>query len=202
MILLLASALDPDLMISCRSFAREGDNDNDNFVIVDNQLILDSPAALADQTQYSVRLRVTDEAGSFHDERLVFSLPVSILSSTTGFDESLPVGSVVADLSITGYSDSTDVNFKLIDQSHDLFSTSGNQLILAREVDYENISSHRVTVRLLDSGEVAKRACLDVLIKMILQTILKSPPHWSKKMLFVVLLLPVSQALTKMLETF
>ena len=46
--------------------------DNEHFVVVGNQLVLDSPAADADQLQYSVRLRVADRAGSFYDENLIF----------------------------------------------------------------------------------------------------------------------------------
>ena len=131
---------------------------DEHFVVVGNQLVLDSPAADADQLQYSVRLRVADRAGSFYDENLVFSLPTSILSTTTGFDETLAVGSTVSELSITGYDDSTAVKFSLVDQSHDLFSISGNQLILAREADYEDHSFHDVTLQaLLDSGEAVLR---------------------------------------------
>ena len=152
--------LDPDSddQFSFTFVSGDGDADNHHFSILDNQLILDSSPALADQNEYYVRLRVTDQAGSFYDEALVFALPTSILSSTTGFDESLSVGSTVAELSITGLDDSTDVVFSLIDQAQSQFSISGNQLILARDADFENQSIHRATVQAsLDSGEVVQK---------------------------------------------
>ena len=153
-------ASDPDTndQLSFSLTTGDGDTDNDRFVVVGNQLVLDSPAADADQLQYSVRLRVTDRAGSFYEDNLVYSLPISILSSTTGFDESLSVGSTVSELSITGLDDSSVVKYSLLDQSHDLFSISGNQLILSRGADYEDHSFHQVTLQaLLDSGEVVQR---------------------------------------------
>ena len=65
------------------------------FSILDQSTYLESSPALADQNEYHLRLRVTDKAGLFHEERLVLALPTSILSSTTGFDESLNVGSII-----------------------------------------------------------------------------------------------------------
>ena len=102
-------ALDPDSNdVFVFSFASgEGDADNHRFSILDHQLILESSPALADQNEYYLRLRVTDQAGLSHEEQFVFALPTSILSSTTGFDESLNVGSIISDLSITGLDDST-----------------------------------------------------------------------------------------------
>ena len=119
---------------------------------------MESSPALADQNEYYLRLRVTDQAGLSHEEQFVFALSTSILSSTTGFDESLNVGSIVSDLSITGLDDSTGVDFSLVSQTHDHFSISGNQLILARDVDYESNPIHRLTIQAsLDSGESIRK---------------------------------------------
>ena len=46
----------------------------------------------------------------------------------------------------------------MVSQTHDHFSISGNQLILARDVDFESNPIHRLTIQAsLDSGESIRK---------------------------------------------
>lgn len=147
---------DPDAgdQVNFQLVAGEGDRNNQLFTISDDQLLLNSPLQDLNQTSLSIRLRATDSAGLWIERIHDFTLLPTILSNNSRFPESLPAGSSVSTLSVSGSESSGAYIFSLADDTPDIdndaFALSGNQLILSSTADHEGKDSY--TVRILASN--------------------------------------------------
>jgi hypothetical protein len=128
----------------------EGSRDNGLFSVEANTLKLRSTIGDRDQKELSIRVRASDKAGSFTEQKFSFSLPAVIISSTSAFAETTRMGSIISTLTVSGYSQSRDyvisLNTSNVNNDNALFSINGNTLALATNADHERKDSYVISV--------------------------------------------------------
>jgi Ca2+-binding RTX toxin-like protein len=128
----------------------EGSRDNGLFTLEANTLKLRSTIGDKDQKELSIRVRVSDKAGSFTEQKFSFSLPAVIISSKSEFPETTRMGSIISTLSVSGYTHSSNYDISLsaskINNDNALFSIDGNALVLATNADHEHKDSYVISV--------------------------------------------------------
>ena len=102
------SAVDPDRddqvqFTLPRSFLSS--TDNDQFSIVDNNLVINSIPDFESNSEYNLVVRATDSFGLFSDHNVSLTIndvneaPSEVFATVFQFDENLPTGATIAQLS-------------------------------------------------------------------------------------------------------
>ena len=156
------SATDPDAddaieFLLPRSLARA--NDNSFFSIQGNELIINSVPDFESQQEYSLLIRAIDRSGLSSDHSLTLSVndinesPSEVVVTSFQFEEGLPVGSTVAQLSSADPDFSDSTTFSLLPASnndHSKFRIDGDRLNLLVVPDFEAQSSYQLLLRATD----------------------------------------------------
>jgi hypothetical protein len=158
------SSVDPDAGDSC-TYALvpgEGDADNAAFSIVAGQLVTAADVDFENQSSYSIRVRATDSGGLWIERVFTISvedandIPSAIELSNTLVEENASVGSIVAVFNTTDSDANDSFTYAFVaglgDQDNSHFAISGNQLVTAAILDFENQNSYSIRIRATDAG--------------------------------------------------
>ncbi|MCF3933165.1 FG-GAP-like repeat-containing protein [Acuticoccus sp. M5D2P5] len=136
--------------------------DGDAFVIVGNELRLDTQLDADVVGDQQVTIRATDTNGNSVDETFTIALenvnepPKNLTLSTSTIAEDADVGTVVA--IITAQDEEGEaVSYEITNDAGGRFAigaadASGYQLVLAAPLDYESASSHEITIKATDAS--------------------------------------------------
>ena len=144
--------------------AGAGDNDNDAFRIVGDQLSSDQQFDYETQNTYQVRIRTTDPAGATFDKAFTVQVtdvdenqaPTDITLDNNSIAENEAEGSLVGKLSTTDPDNSTGFTYTLTagagDTDNASFSIKNNQLLSAAAFDFEAKETYQVRITTTDPG--------------------------------------------------
>ena len=97
--------------------------DNDQFSIVDNNLVINSIPDFESNSEYNLVVRATDSFGLFSDHNISLTVndvndpPSEVFATVFQFDENLPTGATIAQLSSDDPDQSDSISFSLIPDS-------------------------------------------------------------------------------------
>ncbi len=160
----LLAANDPDIddELTFSLVSGSGDTDNSAFSISNNQLLTTFTADLDAQSSYSIRVRVTDQGGLFHEEELTVTVieqpvaPTSISLSNSSIAEDAAIGAVVGDFTTADDNVGDLHTYTLVsgtgDTDNDSFAIVDDQLVTATALDFETKDSYSIRVRTTDSA--------------------------------------------------
>lgn len=138
-----------------------GDTHNTYFFISGDSLSTDSVLDFENISDYSLRLRTTDSAGTYFEKAFVIhaidknDAPTDILLSNNTITENLSAGSLLGTLTEVDEDAVDSFVFTLPDDSladNANFQISGNQLLSAAAFNFEIQNSYTVTIKVSDSG--------------------------------------------------
>ena len=137
----------------------EGDDDNDSFELVANQLSLISAADHETQDSYSIRLSVTDRDGLSSEHVITLSVtdvnesPTDIQISQTIFPDTAPLSSVIAELSTTDPDSDDRFRYVLVSgpgsDDNSVFRVAGNKLKLKQSLR-DKQDTYKIRLRTVD----------------------------------------------------
>lgn len=153
-----------------------GDTDNSNFQIVGTELQSTTMFDLDSQDSYQIRVRVTDAAGSSHEE--IFSIqitdandaPMAMSMNSQQIDENQSVATLVGSFSTTDSDINDNFTYSLVvgtgDTDNGSFGIVENQLLSAEVFNFEEKNSYMIRVETNDGNggtfqEVFNIAILD-----------------------------------------
>ena len=129
------------------------DIEGDGFDINDSGAVLTSE--IITEGSYSINVTASDSAGNEITQEFTIvsgdnDIPYNLQLSNTAILENISIGSVVGNLS--AQDDDGNISFfSLVDSSNGAFSISGNQLITAKEFDFETQTSYSIIVSATDN---------------------------------------------------
>ncbi|XHR83186.1 MAG: Calx-beta domain-containing protein [Gloeotrichia echinulata GP01] len=138
-----------------------GDTDNSLFTIAGNQLQAKAPFDFEAQDSYSVRVRTTDNNGSFYEEQFTITVsdvneaPITTLSNAN-IAENQPIGTIIGDLTTIDpdFEDADDTftySFVPGYADNSKFTIDGNKLIANTSFDFETLlNSYTIGVKTTD----------------------------------------------------
>ena len=134
-----------------------GDTDNNSFSIVGDQLFTNVIFDFETKAMYQIRVRSTDQRGSFFEKEFAITIqnsndaPTGILYSSKTIEENLPKTSLVATLSTTDQDAGDSHSYQLVGGTGTNVFTIENNLLKTTEVlDYEFDSSYTLVVETRD----------------------------------------------------
>ncbi len=157
-----------------------GDDDNDAFTIVGDQLQINSSLDFETQSSYSICVQTTDSANNSYSEVLTINVndlaenspPTDIVLSNSNIDSNSPLGAVVGTFSTTDPDEGDSFTYMLA-SGNNAFTIVGNQLLTNSSLDFETQSSYRIFVQTTDS---ANNTFSEVLTINVNDEALNSPP--------------------------
>lgn len=138
-----------------------GDDDNEKFNIVSNDLRLNALLDFETQTELAIRVQAqSDEGGVI---TVSFDLTVTNVNEAPSalevdglqLDENIAVGTTVATLSATDQDAGETFTYSLIgttNPDHTDFAIADDQLVTAAPINFEEQATYRVNLRVTDSG--------------------------------------------------
>jgi uncharacterized repeat protein (TIGR01451 family) len=140
----------------------DGDIDNSLFTIAGNQLQANASFDFETKNSYSIRVRTTDQDGSFYEKDLTISVsnvnetPTNLILSNATIDENQPIGTLVGNFDTTDPDTGDTFTYSLVagigDTDNSLFTIAGNQLQANASFDFETKNSYSVRVQTTDQG--------------------------------------------------
>jgi VCBS repeat-containing protein len=128
------------------------------FAISGVNLVTTAPLDFEQAASYQVTVQVTDSAGATFSKNIqigvtnVNEAPTDITLSNASVPENTPNGIVIGNLAAVDPDTGDTATFSLTNDAGGLFSLIGNQVVVAGPLDYEQATSHQITVRATDSG--------------------------------------------------
>lgn len=160
----LLNAVDPDLgdIHQFDLVEGTGDEGNDFFAIVNNELSTLSTFDFETQDTYSIRVRATDLGGAEFEKVLLISVnnvnenPTVLGLTGSSVAENQPAGTVVGTLSTTDPDLGSTFTYTFVEGTGDTdnsrFTISGDQLQTNEVLNFEFQSSYTVRLRTTDNG--------------------------------------------------
>ena len=145
--------------------AGDSSDDNDMFLIVDDQLYVNFYSDHEQRSDYTVRVQSVDSTSSTIER--VFDLHVTDLNespydlsiSVDSFDENLRAGSLIAMIAAQDPDDGDLLSYSLVsgdgDDDNHLFRVVDDQLLINEVPDYESRSQYVIRLRAMDSGRLS-----------------------------------------------
>jgi Bacterial Ig-like domain/Putative Ig domain/Cadherin domain len=156
------TAADPDAgeAFSYSFVVGSGSQDNGKFTLAGNGLYLNAVPDFETQSQYSLRLRVTDRAGLTFDQVLTIGVndvneaPTALNLSNTVIAENVLAGTVVGDLSSIDPDLGDSGTYSLVAGAVDnsAFRIVNRQLVINQSPDFEAKNAYSVRLRVSDRG--------------------------------------------------
>ena len=150
----------------------EGDDDNALFQISGDQLLSSTSFDFETKRELNIRVKATDLGElSVENTLTVFvnnenELPTALSISATGVAENEPVGTLVGDLSTEDPDDGDTHSYSLVsgagDDQNALFSISGNQLISATELNFEELAVCNIRIATTDNDGLTFERTLEI----------------------------------------
>ncbi|MFJ7669425.1 cadherin domain-containing protein [Lysinibacillus sp. NPDC097195] len=167
-------ATDPDAgdTFSYSLVSGAGDNDNNSFTIVGNELRTNSSFDYETKNSYSVRVKVKDRAGSTFEKTLTIAVtdvnesPTNITLNSNAVTENQPLGTIVGTLSTTDPDTQETFTYSLVQGALDnnSFTIVGNELRTNSSFDYEAKNSYSVRINVTDKGGFTFEKVFTILI--------------------------------------
>lgn len=140
----------------------EGSDDNDDFLIVDDELRSNTIFNYEVKSQYSIRIRTIDsKLGSFEKEFTIQiidknDVPYGLNLSASNVDENVPLGTVIGELSTLDTDTEDSHTYTLVPgegaDDNSKFTISGNNLKTNTQVNFEgDQSSYDIRIRTTDT---------------------------------------------------
>lgn len=151
-----------------------GDSDNDDFLITGADLKTDTVFNVNSKSQYSIRVRTTDQFGLFFEKQITINIfnsndaPTNITLAPTVINENLPTNSLVGSFTTTD-PDVADVHTysfaSLSANDNASFVIIGNELRTSSTFDFETKSIYFVQIQTTDAsgGAYSKQILVNVL---------------------------------------
>ncbi len=159
------SATDPDAgnTFTYSLVSGIGSTDNVSFTVSGNQLLTAAMFNYEVKNSYSIRLRATDQGGSWYDKvftitvtDVVETAPTDIALSASSVAENQPTGTAIGTFSSADADVGDTFAYTLVSgagsANNSSFTISGNSLRTAAIFDYEVKSSYSIRVRTTDLG--------------------------------------------------
>jgi len=168
------NATDPDAgdTFSYSFVSGAGDNDNNSFTIVGNELRTNSSFNYETKNSYSVRVRVADRAGLSFEKTLTISVtdvnefPTDITLNSNTVSENEPSGTIVGTLSTADPDAGDTFTYSLVQGALDnnSFTIVGNELRTNSSFDFEAKNSYSVRINVTDKGGFTFEKVFTILI--------------------------------------
>ncbi|MFB6456848.1 cadherin domain-containing protein [Chitinophaga sp. Hz27] len=139
-----------------------GSDDNSTFTIIGNQLQAAASFDFETKSQYTVRIRVTDNGGLSLENVFIINVtdvneaPTNLTISNNSIPENQPAGKVIGSFSATDPDAGSSFTYALVagngSDDNAQFMISGYQLKSAASYNYENKSQYKVRVRVTDNN--------------------------------------------------
>ncbi|MEM7530696.1 MAG: choice-of-anchor Q domain-containing protein, partial [Chloroflexota bacterium] len=139
-----------------------GDTDNGLFSVSDNQLLISGTLDFETQSTHSVRLQTSDAAGATFEQVVSLTVvdsndaPTALTTSITTVNENLLAGTAILTMTTTDQDAGDTHTYALVtgasDTDNELFTVSGNQLLISGTIDYETQSTHSVRLQTSDAA--------------------------------------------------
>jgi Ca2+-binding RTX toxin-like protein len=148
------SSIDPDALDGATYSLI--DDAGGRFAISGGNLVVAGALNFEAAASHQVTVRVTDTAGSTYDEVFTIGVtnvneaPTDIALLGTSVAEDSAAGTVVGALSSTDPDAGDSASYNLIDNAGGRFAISGGNLVVAGALNFEDATSHQVTVRVTD----------------------------------------------------
>ena len=134
------------------------DNAGGLFDLAAGLLVTTAPLDHEQAASHQITVRATDAAGLTVDRTFTIATtnvneaPTAVLLSNSSVAENSPANTVVGDLSVLDPDAGDTAAFTLTNDAGGLFAISGGNLVATGPLNYEQATSHQVTVRATDSG--------------------------------------------------
>ena len=128
------------------------------FAISGGNLVTTAPLDFEQAASYQVTVQVMDTAGAIFSKNIqigvtnVNEAPTDITLSNASVPENTPNGIVIGNLAAVDPDAGDTATFSLINDAGGLFTLIANQVVVAGALDYEQATSHQITVRATDAG--------------------------------------------------
>ena len=142
----------------------DGDDDNDDFIIVGDQLQVNTALDFETKSSYSIFVRTTDQGGLFFEKQLTITVvdvnetPTDIALSNATVAENSVTGTVVGELSSSDPDAANTFTYTLVsgdgDAGNATFMIVGGQLQVNGSLDFENQDTYSVRVRTTDQNNL------------------------------------------------
>ncbi|WP_166664870.1 cadherin repeat domain-containing protein, partial [Pedobacter metabolipauper] len=141
-----------------------GSTDNSAFSISGNELVLTASPDYETKSNYSVRIRTTDQGSLYYEKEFTVSInnvneaPTAIALSASSINENVAAGSTVGTLSTTDPDASNTFTYALVtgtgSTDNASFTIDGTSLKLTPSPDFETKSTYLVRIRSTDQGNL------------------------------------------------
>lgn len=144
------------------------DNAGGLFDLVANQLVTTAPLDFEQAASHQVTVRATDAGGLTIDRTFVIAttnvdeVPTAVLLSNSSVAENTPAGTVVGALSALDPDAGDTATFTLVANPGNLFAVSNGQIVTTAALDFEQATSHQVTVRATDADGLTHETVLTI----------------------------------------
>ncbi|BAZ48519.1 YD repeat protein [Nostoc sp. NIES-4103] len=139
-----------------------GSTDNAAFTIVDNQLYINTSPDFETKSDYSVRVRTTDQSGLSFEQIFAINVtnvneaPTALTLSSNTIAENVASNSLIGTFSTTDPDISDRFTYSLVagtgDDDNTAFTIIDNELRISSPPDFETKSAYSVRVRTTDQG--------------------------------------------------
>ncbi len=142
------------------SFTYTLNNNNDTFIINNNQLLTNGDLDYESQNTYTLNITVTDSGNLTFTKDLTINIenvnepPTDILLSNNSIEETAPTGSFIGNLS-TSDQDSNDSFTYTLNNNNNTFLINNNQLLTNGNIDYESQNTYTLNITVTDSANLS-----------------------------------------------
>jgi VCBS repeat-containing protein len=160
------SAIDPDAGDTATYTLL--DNAGGLFSLAASLLVTTGPLDFEQAASHQITVRATDAGGLTVDKIFTIATtnvneaPTAVLLSNASVAENSPANTVVGALSAIDPDVGDTATFTLTNDAGGLFAISGGNLVATGPLNYEQATSHQVTVRATDSGGLTFDATLTI----------------------------------------
>jgi Domain of unknown function (DUF4347)/FG-GAP-like repeat len=158
------SSVDPDTSstFTYSLVSGVGALDNTSFAIIGNQLSINTSPDFETKSNYSIRVRTTDEGGLFFEKSLSINIndipeaPTDLNLSSNSVNENVAANTIIGNLGSTDPDVNNTFTYSLVNgvgaTNNSSFTIIGNQLIINTSPDFETKSIYNIRVRTVDQG--------------------------------------------------
>lgn len=162
----LLSAVDPDGNSNALTYKLA--KASDFFAISGNKLVVKKGADYETAKSHDIEVEVSDADGNKSIKTFTIDVtdvnekPFDLKISKTKVKENVKVGTVVGKISASDVDAGDKVSYSLAAGSSKSFKIVGNNLVVAKELDYETLRNHSVTLVATDNGGLSTTRTVNI----------------------------------------
>ncbi|MDV2998799.1 MAG: hypothetical protein N5P05_000405 [Chroococcopsis gigantea SAG 12.99] len=152
--------------------AGTGADDNDSFVVNNNQLIIKGSANFESKSLYKIRVKTTDQGGLSFEKALSINIknineaPTNLTLSVNRINENIPANTVIGNFSSIDPDSGDTFAYSLVDgigsTDNSTFSISGSGLKINSSPDFETQPAYSIRVKTTDAGGLSFEKVLTI----------------------------------------